>query len=86
MRVAEETEGRDSPEQPLSAVHPQWEIVPSHRRLKKRESNGGEQSGHHPMLYARPSQDSVAELRWCFPAMSGSSHSLETCLYSPREG
>lgn len=33
--IAEGTKGQDSLEQPLSAVHMQWETIPSPRKLKK---------------------------------------------------
>lgn len=37
VMVAEETKGQDSPEEPLSAVHMQWETVPNLRKLKKKK-------------------------------------------------
>lgn len=41
-------------------------------------------SCNHPLPYARPSWEPVAELRWCFPTILGFSYSLETCVCVPQ--
>lgn len=45
----------------------------------------GIKSCNQHLPYARPSWESVAELRWCFPAIWGFFYSLESCVCSPRE-
>lgn len=52
--------------------------------FKKKEMLGIKSCSHH-LSCARLSWESVAELRWCFPAVLGFSYSLAICVCSPRE-